>query len=51
MFFGSDLILEDIKLIYEQIFTIFFVTVPLRCNHVALTLISVAKYNKEIIIH
>ena len=39
-------ILEDIKLICEQFISIFFVSVPLKCNRATLVLASVAKKNE-----
>ena len=35
-------ILDDINLIYESFYFVFFGSVPLQCNRAALTLISVA---------
>ena len=39
-------ILEDIKLLCEQFISIFFVSVPLKCNRATLVLASVAKKNE-----
>ena len=43
-------ILEDIKLICEQFFSISWFSVSLKCNRVALALDSVAKENEKTII-
>lgn len=43
-------ILEDIKLICEQVVSKSFVSVPLRCNRFALALASAIKKNEEVII-
>ena len=41
---------KDINMICEQFVSISFVTIPLRCNFVALGLASIAKKNEEAII-
>ena len=43
MFFRNGWILKDIKLIYEKFVSISFVTIPLRCNCVTLTLVMFYK--------
>ena len=43
-------ILEDISLISDSFDCISFTSIPLRCNHAALTLASAIKEKKEVIV-